>query len=230
MSASIAILTFPKVTQLDLTGPYEVFSRMQGTTLDLVWKDTGPIASDTGFVIQPTMSFEGAGQYDVIVVPGGPGQQDLMEDARTLAFLRAQAAWAKWAMSVCTGSLVLAAAGLLTGRRAACHWLSLPLLSLFGAQPVAERVVRDGNILTTAGVSAGIDGALALVAEIQGRKAAETIQLMIEYDPQPLFDAGSPETAPPDLVKAVRAMAAGFGEARRAAAERAAAKLGEIAR
>lgn len=222
---NIGILTFPGVTQLDLTGPYEVFSRMPDTRVELVWKTTEPVASDTGFALQPTLALATAPAFDVIVVPGGPGQNDLMDDAVVLDFLLRQARSAQWVMSVCTGSLVLAAAGLLHGRRAACHWLSLPLLEIFGTVPVAGRVVRDGQVLTTAGVSAGIDGALALVAELQGREQAELIQLMIEYDPQPLFDAGSPATAAPELVERVRTFAAGFLDARRQAAEQAAELL-----
>ena len=221
---TIGIIAFPKVTQLDLTGPYEVFSRLPGARTELVWKDLDAIASDTGFAIRPTRTFAEAPQYDVVVVPGGPGQQGLMDDDDSLAFIRRQAAKAKWVMSVCTGSLVLGAAGLLAKKRATCHWLSLPLLASFDAEPVAERVVLDGNLLTTAGVSAGIDGALALVDRIAGRATAETIQLSIEYDPQPLYDAGSPATAPAEITSRIRDFAAPMLAEReagvRAAAER----------
>ncbi len=222
---TIGLLTFPNITQLDLTGPYEVFSRLSDAKVDLVWKTAEPVKSDTGFTLVPTLGFAECRQFDVLVVPGGPGQQGLMEDAEVLAFIREQSAGATWIMSVCTGSLVLGAAGLLEGKEAACHWLSLPILEEFGAVPSAERVVRAGNILSTAGVSAGIDGALALIAEMRGRQAAEQIQLAIEYDPKPLFSAGSPATAPAELVDNIQAFAAGFQKTRLETARRAAARL-----
>lgn len=226
MTISIGIVAFPNITQLDLTGPYEVFSRLKEKRLELVWKDTDPIHSDTGFVITPTCDYENSPQYDVIVVPGGPGQQGLMDDQETLAFLKAQAETAKWIMSVCTGSLVLGAAGLIDGRRVSCHWLSLPLVEILGGIPAEERVVFDGNLVTTAGVSAGIDGALALVERLAGRDTAEFIQLAIEYDPQPLFNAGSPRTAPGEMIEQVRKMAGPMTQARANQAREAARKLG----
>lgn len=225
MSRSIGIVAFPKVTQLDLTGPYEVFSRLPETRLDLLWKRIEPVLSDTGFILTPTCAYADAPQYDVIVVPGGPGQQGLMDDAVTLDFLRAQAAGAEWVMSVCTGSLVLGAAGLIAGRRAACHWLSLPLIAPLGGIPADERVVFDGNLLTTAGVSAGIDGALALVEKLAGREMAEFIQLAIEYDPQPLFSSGSPRSASAELVEKVRGLSAPMLAARTASVAAAAERL-----
>lgn len=221
----IAILTFPRVTQLDLTGPYEVFSRLPGARVELVWKTLDPVRSDTGFGLLPTATLDACPQATVIVVPGGPGQQDLMDDDAVLAFLRAQAAGAAWVMSVCTGSLVLGAAGLIAGRRAACHWLSLPLVAELGGIPADERVVFDGRLCSTAGVSAGIDGALALVARMAGRETAEFTQLGIEYDPRPLFDAGHPRSAPADLVARVRSMAAPMIAARTAGVRAAAARL-----
>lgn len=222
---TIGLLTFPNITQLDLTGPYEVFSRLSGARVELVWKSVEPVQSDTGFTLVPTIAFAECPQLDVIVVPGGPGQQGLMEDEDVLSFIRSQSAGAQWIMSVCTGSLVLGAAGLLTGKPAACHWLSLPILEAFGAIPSPDRVVRSGNILSTAGVSAGIDGALALIAEMRGQQAAEQIQLAIEYDPRPLFSAGSPATAPAELVDNIRAFAADFQKIRMETARRAAARL-----
>lgn len=222
----IVILAFPGVTQLDLTGPYEVFSRLPGARVVLVWKDGAPVASDTGMILTPTHSFADAPRADVLVVPGGPGQGDLMDDTETLAFLRDRAEGAEWVMSVCTGSLVLGAAGLLQGKRAACHWLSLPLVAHLGGIPAEDRVVFDGSLCTTAGVSAGIDGALALVARMAGRETAEFIQLAIEYDPQPLFDAGSPRSAPADLVARVTKMAGPMIAARTQGVLAAAARLG----
>lgn len=223
---TVLILAFPDVTQLDLTGPHEVFSRLPGARVELVWKTTDPIASDTGLILTPGYSFDAAPFADVIVVPGGPGQAALMNDDETLAFLRAQAAGAQWVMSICTGSLVLGAAGLIRGKRASCHWLSLPLLSLLGGIPAEERVVFDGTLCTTAGVSAGIDGALALVERLAGRDTAEFIQLAIEYDPRPLFNAGSPRTAPADLVARVTKMASPMIASRTDGVRASAARLG----
>lgn len=223
----IALLAFPRVTQLDLTGPYEVFSRLPGARVELAWKSLEPVRSDTGLGLLPTVTLADCPQADVIVVPGGPGQQDLMEDAAVLGFLRAQAAGAGWVMSVCTGSLVLGAAGLLAGRRAACHWLSLPLIAELGGIPADERVVFDGRLCSTAGVSAGIDGALALVAAMAGREAAERIQLGIEYDPHPPFAAGHPRSAPPAVIAQLRSMAAAMIAARTASVRAAAARLAE---
>lgn len=162
------------------------------------------------------------------MVPGGPGQQDLMEDEEALAFLRMQAAGARFVTSVCTGSLVLGAAGLLKGRRATCHWNALEHLRLLGAIPVAEKVVVDGNIVTGAGVTSGIDFALQLAAILDGQQTAREIQLGIEYDPAPPFDAGSPKTAPQDLVDTVRARGRNLYDARKALAQRVGRKLGIV--
>lgn len=197
----IGMLLFPNLTQLDLTGPYEVFSRLPGAMVHLLWKDLAPVRSDKGLTLLPTTSFAtSAAAYDVLFVPGGPGQIELMDDDVVLSFLRAQAGPARYVTSVCTGSLVLAAAGLLQGRRATCHWTSIDQLALLGAIPAAERVVRDGNIITGAGVTSGIDFALTVAAEVAGRDVAEDIQLSIEYDPAPPFAAGSPSRWPRDVV------------------------------
>jgi cyclohexyl-isocyanide hydratase len=164
--------------------------------MHLLWKTPEPVRSDTGLTITPTTTLAACPKLDVVCVPGGPGMNDLLDDAEVLAFLRRVAAEARYVTSVCTGSLVLGAAGLLRGRRAACHWMSRDMLRQFGAEPVADRVVVDGNVITGGGVTAGIDFALRLVAEVAGRTAAEAIQLGVEYDPHPPFDAGSPDTAP----------------------------------
>lgn len=221
---TIGMLLFPQLTQLDLTGPYEVFARIPGARLHLLWKTLDPVVSDTGLAILPTTRLDDCPRLDVICVPGGPGQIALMDDAEVLAFLVRQAATCRTVTSVCTGSLVLAAAGLLTGYRAACHWASLDQLAAFGAIPVAERVVRDRDRLTGGGVTSGIDFALTLAAELAGPRAAEAIALGIEYDPAPPF-AGSPRTADPALVAARRAEMADFLARRRAATDRAAARL-----
>lgn len=200
----IGFLLFPNVTQLDLTGPAQVLSRVPGAKTHLVWKTLAPVPTDVGFSINPTTSFADCPQLDVLCVPGGFGVEALFEDEETLSFLRRQAADARYVTSVCNGSLVLGVAGLLRGYRSACHWMWLPLLERFGAEPVAERIVRDRNRISGGGVTAGIDFGFALAAELAGEEAARTIQLALEYDPQPPFDAGSPQGAGPEIVARLR--------------------------
>lgn len=203
-SLSVGLLIFPKVQQLDLTGPYEVFATLPDTEVSLVWKTTGPTESVTGMVIEANQTFDTAPAFDVLCVPGGPGVNALMEDEEVLAFIRAQAAAVKYITSVCTGSLVLGAAGLLKGRRATTHWASHHLLSRLGAEPVEARVVRDGPIWTGGGVTAGIDMALGVVEALRGREAAETVQLYLEYAPEPPFASGHPSEAPDAIVATAR--------------------------
>ena len=200
----IGFLLFPNVTQLDLTGPAQVLSRVPGAKTHLVWKTLAPVPTDVGFSINPTTSFADCPQLDVLCVPGGFGVEALFEDDETLSFLRRQAEGARYVTSVCNGSLVLGVAGLLRGYRSACHWMWLPLLERFGAEPVAERIVRDRNRISGGGVTAGIDFGFALAAELAGEEAARTIQLALEYDPQPPFDAGSPQGAGPQVVARLR--------------------------
>lgn len=221
----IGLLLFPDVTQLDLTGPWEVFARTPGVECHLIWKDLQPVRSDRGLSILPTTTFADCPPLDVICVPGGPGQIALMSDDVTLNFLRQQADQAKWVTSVCTGSLVLGAAGLLKGYRATSHWSSIDQLALLGAEPVSQRVVRDRNRISGAGVTSGIDFALTLVAEIAGDAVAKSVQLQMEYDPEPPFTSGSPHTASPQEVEQARAKMAEFLATRRAATERAALQL-----
>lgn len=206
MSAPLrfGLLLFPDVTQLDLTGPAEVFGSVPGAELHLLWKTLDPVNTAHGWKILPTTRFEDCPALDVICVPGGAGQIALMSDEETLVFLRKVGATARYVTSVCTGSLVLAAAGLLDGYRAASHWMSREQLALFGAIPVASRVVVDGNRVTGGGVTAGIDFGLQLVATLCGEALAREIQLAIEYDPHPPFDAGTPERAGPATEAAVR--------------------------
>ncbi|KQP41543.1 hypothetical protein ASF49_17425 [Methylobacterium sp. Leaf104] len=216
MPLAIGLLAFPDVQQLDLTAPYEVFVGIPEARVHLVAADRGPVTSSTGLVLAPTLAMADCPQLDVLCVPGGLGVNPLMRDAAVLAFLRDQAARARYVTSVCTGALVLGAAGLLRGRRATTHWASLDLLAAFGAIPVAERVVRDGNLLTGGGVTAGIDFALTLAAELSGQPAAEAIQLGLEYAPAPPFAAGSPAGAGPAVLAAVRGrLAAGRAERER---------------
>lgn len=188
----VVALLFPHVTQLDFTGPAQVFAKMPGAELHVAAQDLEPVPTDAGFSILPTTTLHQAPQADVLFVPGGRGTFELLEDEPTLDFLRRQAAEARWVTSVCTGSFLLAAAGLLNGRRATSHWASLHLLERLGAVPTAERVVRDGPVITAAGVSAGIDFALRLTADIHGDDVAKRLQLLLEYDPEPPFDAGAP--------------------------------------
>src|SRR5438445_9925350 len=199
------MLVFPNLTQLDLTGPYEVLARIPGAETLLLWKSLDPVRSEHGLTILPMATLSSSPPLDLVLVPGGAGINPLLEDREVLAFLRRAAAAARYVVGVCTGSLVLGAAGLLRGRRAGTHWMSRDLLRAFGAEPVAERVVVDGNLFTAAGVTAGIDVALTVAAEIAGRAAAEAIQLGIEYDPAPPFASGSPELADPAVLEAVLA-------------------------
>ena len=221
----IGLVLFPKLTQLDLTGPAEVFYRMPGAEVHLLWKTRDPVSSDRGMSILPTMTFDACDSLDLICMPGGPGQIELMDDEETLGFLRRIAPGCRLVTSVCTGSLVLAAAGLLKGYKATCHWSSIDQLQLLGAIPVAERVVRDGNRVTGAGVTSGIDFALTVVADLLGPDTAKDIQLQMEYDPEPPFTTGSPRSAPEAMVAATRAKIAPFIARRRAATERAALHL-----
>jgi cyclohexyl-isocyanide hydratase len=222
----IGILLFPRVTQLDATGPAQVLARVPGATLHMIWKTRDPVPTDAGFSIVPTTTFADCPQLDVICVPGGGVQVDLMADDETLDFLRKQAATARYVTSVCTGSLVLGAAGLLKGYRSACHWASRDLLKDFGAIPVAERVVRDRNRLSGGGVTAGIDFGLTLAAELAGEEIAKSIQLVMEYDPQPPFDCGSPEKAGAERVARLKERISVMLESRQKANATAAARLG----
>jgi cyclohexyl-isocyanide hydratase len=220
------LLLFPRLTQLDMTGPFEVFARVPGGQVHLVWKTREPVRADTGLAMLPDTEFAGCPQLDVVCVPGGPGVAALMEDPEVLAFLRAQAPGARFVTSVCTGALVLGAAGLLQGVRATTHWASHDFLAPLGARPEQARWVRDGRVVTGGGVTAGIDFALALVAELVSPEAAQAIQLQIEYAPAPPFAAGSPDTAPPGVLAAARARGAGMRAEREALVARVAARLG----
>jgi cyclohexyl-isocyanide hydratase len=220
MTFEIGILVFPGVQQLDLTGPYEVFASLPGAKVHMIWKDRAPIQSATGLVLGPTMTFGECPALDVLCVPGGGGVNALLQDAETLDFLRAQAARARYITSVCTGSLVLGAAGLLKGRKATTHWLSHDFLQKFGAIPVKARVVRDGSLITAGGVTAGIDFGLTVVAELVGKDQAQAIQLALEYAPQPPFHAGTPEEAPAAVTATVKERLAATRKAREAIIDR----------
>jgi cyclohexyl-isocyanide hydratase len=201
----IGLLAFPAMTQLDLTGPLQVFTSLPGATTHVLWKTLDPIRTHGGLTLIPDTTLADCPKLDVICVPGGAGVLDLMDDPDVLSFLRTQAEDATFIGSICTGSLVLGAAGLLRGKQATTHWAWTDLLAPLGAIATKGRVVRDGKFMTGGGVTAGIDFALTMVAELAGQEVAETIQLGIEYAPAPPFDAGSPDTARPELVAAVRA-------------------------
>lgn len=204
MTLTFGILCFPDVQQLDLTGPYEVFATVRSARVHLVGKERAPVRSSTGLWLTPDTTFADAPPFDVLCVPGGAGVNALLTDPDTLAFVRRQAATARYVTSVCTGALVLGAAGLLRGKRATTHWNAHDFLAHFGAIPVKERVVRDGALITAGGVTSGIDFGLTVMAELVGRAEAEAIQLILEYAPAPPFQAGTPEEAPAAVVELVR--------------------------
>jgi putative intracellular protease/amidase len=201
----IAILLFDRLTALDAVGPYEVLRRVPQSTVKFVAKEPGPKRDDIGYLeLLANHTIDQVTSPDIIVVPGGPGQSALMDDEPVLSWIRKAHETTRWTTSVCTGSLILGAAGLLEGLRATSHWLAYDVLSSLGAEPVSDRVVIEGKIITSAGVSAGIDMALTLVAREYGDKVAQAIQLSIEYDPQPPFDSGSPAKAPAEIVEGLR--------------------------
>ncbi len=221
----IGLLVFPRVTQLDFTGPLQVFSSLPGATVHLIWKTLDPVPSDSVLMLTPTVTFADCPQLDVICVPGGFGTDALLNDEETLDFVRKQASGAKFVTSVCTGSLVLGAAGLLKGYNAATHWSAMELLALFGATPTKTRVCIDRNRVTGGGVTAGIDFALKLVSLLVDRTTAEAIQLRLEYNPAPPFNAGSPDTAPAEVLALMKERIAPSQARRLDAARRAAEHL-----
>ena len=223
----IGIVVFRRYTQLDAHGPWEVFARLPGATTHLVAHTLEPVTADTGLRVLPSVTLDDCPQLDVICVPGGPGQTDMMNDEALISFLKRQAEGAKLITSVCTGALLLGAAGLLQGYRATTYWAVHDDLALFGATPVKARIVRDRNRITGGGVTAGIDFAFAVAAELVGEDMAKVIQLGIEYDPAPPFDAGSPDKASPEMVEAIRARNARGWDKRHAANLEAAARLGD---
>ena len=213
---NIGMLVFPEITAIDYVAPADLLVRIPGAQLHLVWKHTDPVRTELGWEFRPTASFDTCGPLDMLVVPGGPGIEALLSDEETLAFLARQAQGAQWIVGICTGPLVLGAAGLLQGYRATCHWGSHELLSLVGATPVDKRVVVDRNRITGAGMTSGIDCALQAIALASSTEVAQGIQLFAEYDPEPPFDTGSPHKAPASLVQAARARLHPIVERRRA--------------
>ncbi|MBN9509236.1 MAG: DJ-1/PfpI family protein [Alphaproteobacteria bacterium] len=222
----IGSLVFDGMDQLDLTGPFEVLARIPNSTYRLYGKTAGAVRDVRGLRLLPDADLAAAPALDVLHVPGGFGQDALMEDAVVLDWIRTQAAGARAVFSVCTGALLCGAAGLLKGRRATTHWASFHLLPFFGAIPVNERVVVDGNCVFAAGVTAGIDGALRLAAELRGVEAAQAIQLYMVYAPEPPFGSGTPETAPAAILDSTRGAMTDITAQREATARRVAARLG----
>lgn len=217
---NIGSLLFEDLDQIDLTGPFEVLSRVPDSTFTLLWKTLDPIRDIKGLTLTPNATLAESGPLDVLVVPGGFGQEYLMEDAEVLAFLRERASTAKYVFSVCTGALLCGAAGLLRGVKATTHWRSMHLLEYFGARPDRSRVVVDGTHVSAAGVTAGIDGALRLAALLRGDRTAQVIQLALEYAPEPPFQSGTPETASPEVREMVEEQFRAMAERRLATAKR----------
>ena len=224
----IGSLLFEGVDQIDLTGPFEVLSRIPNSTYRIYGKTAEPVRDIKGLRLTPDATRAVAPPLDVLHVPGGFGQQALMEDAEVLGWISRQAAGACRIFSVCTGALICGAAGLLKGRRATTHWASFHLLPFFGATPVNQRVVVDGSFVFAAGVTAGIDGALRLAAELRGDDAARAIQLYMAYAPEPPFECGTPETAPPEILQQTREAVRAITAQREETARRVAARLGLV--
>lgn len=222
----IGSLMFEGMDQIDLTGPFEVLSRVPNSTYQIYAKTGAPIRDLKGLRLVPDWALAAAPRLDVLHIPGGRGQEALMDDQEVLAWVQKQAAGARYVLSVCTGALLCGAAGLLKGRRATTHWSSLHLLPFFGAIPVNERVVVDENYVFAAGVTAGIDGALRLAAELRGDEAAQAIQLDMVYAPEPPFDSGTPERAPPPILERARQSYREITARREETARRIAARLG----
>ena len=222
----IGSLLFEGIDQIDLTGPFEVLSRIPNSTYRIYAKTAGAVRDVRGLRLTPDATLAEAPPLDVLHVPGGFGQEAFMEDPEVLGWIRQQAGGASSIFSVCTGALLCGAAGLLKGRRATTHWASFNLLPFFGAIPVNERVVVDGSYVFAAGVTAGIDGALRLAAELRGNDAAQAIQLHMAYAPEPPFNSGTPETAPPAILQRARQSVQGITAKREATARRVAARLG----
>ncbi len=228
-SIEIGIVFFSGMTQLDVTGPFEVLARLPNARMHLLWKQIEPVLSDVGLLLSPTTTFDDSPVLDVLCIGGGPGRNVVMEDPETLASIARLGASARYVTSVCSGALILGAAGLLNGYRSTCHWMSRDQLSFLGAIPLDARVVIDRNRISGGGVTAGIDFGFQLAAELCGDDVARRLQLLLEYDPKPPFDV-TVHNASPALLAKVRASGASWAEEGRRVSERAGARLAEKAR
>jgi len=216
----IGILIYPRMDQIDFTGPFEVFSRLPDATVHVIGKTKEPFRDMAGLTLTPDELLSEAPELDVLQIPGGPGQEALMDDQEVLTSIRRQVDAGRFLYSVCTGALICGAAGVLHGRRVTTHWAAHALLPYFGAIPVNARVVVDGKLISAAGVTAGIDGALTMAALLRGEQVAQQIQLAMEYAPDPPFHAGTPASAPPEVLAVVARSYRKLVEARTATAER----------
>lgn len=225
---NIGAIIFPDLDQTDFTAPFEVLSRLPNSTFHVLWKEKMPVKDVKGLILTPEKTLSESPPLDLLLVPGGYGQEALMEDETVLAFIREQAVHAKYVFSVCTGALICGAAGLLKGVRATTHWSAFHLLEYFGVIPVDERVVIDSRFVSAAGVTAGIDGALRVAALLRGDLVAQEIQLQIQYAPEPPFNSGTPASAPPEILASVRSTSREITDARLTTAKRIAARLGVL--
>ena len=223
---NIGALIFPRMDQHDFTGPFEVLSRIPNSTFHVIWKEKTPIRDVRGLILTPECTLSEAPKLDLLVVPGGHGQEALMEDEAVIDFVRKQAGNARYVLSVCTGALICGAAGLLQGVKATTHWSALHLLEYFGAIPVEARVVEHGKFISAAGVTAGLDGSLRVVSLLCNDRVAQQIQLGIEYAPEPPYSCGTPGTASLEVLQTVQASTRAITQARLATAERLAIQLG----
>ncbi|MGA8620690.1 MAG: DJ-1/PfpI family protein [Candidatus Sulfotelmatobacter sp.] len=223
---NIGAIIFPNMDQCDFTGPFEVLSRLPDSTFHVVWKRREPIRDYHGLILTPETDLAECPKLDLLVIPGGHGQEALMDDEEVLSFVRSQSRGVKYVFSVCTGALICGAAGLLKGVKATTHWSAVHLLEYYGAIPTDARVVVDGKIISAAGVTAGLDGALVIASLLRGEHTARQIQLAIQYAPDPPFDSGSPEKARPEILEAAQRSSSRITGARLATAKRLSAKLG----
>jgi cyclohexyl-isocyanide hydratase len=227
---TIGCVIFPRVDQIDFTGPFEVLSRIPDSTLTVMAKTNFLVRDVQGLILTPEMSIADAPEFDVLLVPGGHGQQQLMDDEEVLSLIRRHFTAGKLVFSVCTGALLCGAAGILRDRQATTHWSTWDLLPYYGAKPIRSRVVVDANLVTAAGVTAGLDGALVVASLLRGDAAAQEIQLSIQYAPNPVFHSGTPETAPPEVLQAFNKSYSAIAASREAEARRFAAMLGSLSR
>lgn len=223
---TIGCLIFPRMDQIDFTGPFEVLSRIPNSTIHVIAKTKSPVRDIQGLILTPEKTIAEVPEFDVLLIPGGYGQQELMNDEEVLSAIRNHFAAGRLLFSVCTGALLCGAAGVLRGREATTHWAAWNLLPYYGATPARSRVVVDGNLITAAGVTAGLDGALVVASLLRGDTIAQEIQLSIQYAPNPVFHSGMPDTAPAEVLQAFNKSYSAIAASRETEAQRFAAILG----